>query len=337
MFSLCFMAGCATVSSGRYPASEKIALSKFAKANNFSYTIRTFQDDILLRGREAEIILKLGSPYALINSRAYNLLSAVTYDKGEVYVSSRLKNYWTEEDRSFSFPGFSGIVPIRTIVIDPGHGGKDPGALSRWGLKEKDVNLDIAKRVKRILQESGFRVYLTRERDCFISLKERVLFSQRKKADLFISIHANANRSRSTRGFEVYYLAQKFTDTEAKALAAAENLCDQEQISLSRDLKMIIGDMLNSENRRESLLLSQEVLDQARSLGIRVRNAKGAPFYVLKFNHAPSILVETGYLTNFYEAKMLKSGFYREQIAQAITAGVSAFKDRVNGQTIVHK
>ncbi len=335
-----FVQGCVSVPTFRsYKRGEYTSLKKLCSKYGIDYNFRVFYEDIRLKNKYLDAYLKLGSNYILVNSRVVEFPVKVAYDRGSILVPYGFKEYLENLFvRQKSLTAYlPSSVSIKRIVIDPGHGGKDPGAISPWGLKEKTVNLDIAIRLKRMLEKKGFKVFLTRTGDYFVSLKNRVKFARWKKADLFISVHANANHSRSMRGMEVYYLSRRFTDPESKALAAAENLCEQEKITLTYRLKKIVGDMLNVENRRESLLLCRSILKEAKSMGIKTRRAIGAPFYVLKYNYMPAVLVETGYLTNKHEERMFRNKFYRTQIAQSIAEGVYYFVKELNRPRIVSR
>ncbi len=221
----------------------------------------------------------------------------------------------------------------RVVVIDPGHGGKDPGAIGPDGLKEKDVVLAIAKKLKKELESRGFVVYLTREKDVFIPLERRSEFANRKKAGIFISIHANASFRKKTRGVEVYYLSVEATDSEARAVAAMENgLIDfgegRKQIRIEEEgyLPLILGDMAQTEYVEESMVLAEKVLKSlSRATRARARFTKGARFVVLEHAMMPAILVETGYITNPIESRNLADREYQWKIARGIADGIVKF------------
>lgn len=218
------------------------------------------------------------------------------------------------------------------VVIDPGHGGKDPGAIGRCGLKEKDVALDIARRLGEMLEEEGFRARLTRSDDRFISLAKRAQIANNFSADFFVSIHANAARIKNTKGFEVYYLSEA-ADDAAKRLAEEENASLKfEQASFkvasSGGLEGILWDLVSTENRAESVQLAGHISKEARkSLWVRQRGVKSAKFYVLKGARMPAILVEVGFITNRDEEEKLKDPAYRNTIAAAITRGILNYRE----------
>ncbi len=218
---------------------------------------------------------------------------------------------------------------IKTIVIDPGHGGKDCGAIGYRRLREKQVVMGIAKRLKEEIKKRHphMRVVLTRYRDKYISLEERTAIANTKKADLFISIHANAHRNRRISGIETFFL-NFATDEEAVRVAALENATSKKSIS---DLQSILHDlMLNSKITESSNLAHFVQYRLVRRLRrkyklVRDHGVKQAPFYVLIGAKMPAILVETSYISNPMEAKRLKSARYQREIAKGIADGIDAY------------
>lgn len=223
-----------------------------------------------------------------------------------------------------------------TIVLDPGHGGHDPGAIGHKSLYEKDVVLDIALKLKKILSKNkNIKVFLTREKDVFIPLVERTAFANSKHADLFVSIHANANPDRKARGIETYLL--NWTDEEeAIRVAAREN-----QISIKsmkahmnkykNEVDMILADLERGYKREESLKLANYVqksvittMDERYS-NIQNRGVKSALFFVLFGAKMSSVLVETSFISNPIEERLLKKEVYRENIAKAIAKGIDTY------------
>ena len=228
-------------------------------------------------------------------------------------------------------------IPGATIIVlDPGHGGHDPGAVGHKGLYEKDVVLDIALKLKKILsKKKNNKVFLTREKDVFIPLVERTAFANSKHADLFVSIHANANPDRKARGIETYLL--NWTDEEeAIRVAAREN-----QISIKsmkahmnkykNEVDMILADLERGYKREESLKLANYVqklvittLDERYS-NIQDRGVKSALFFVLFGAKMSSVLVETSFISNPIEERLLKKNNYREHIAEALAKGIDTY------------
>lgn len=222
-------------------------------------------------------------------------------------------------------------LTVRRIVIDPGHGGKDKGAIGPSGVFEKDITLAIAKRLKSILEkEGGYEVFLTRSTDRFLSLEERTAIANTKKADLFLSIHTNAHTDPGLGGIETYFL--NFSkDKESARVAAFENATSAKQIS---DLEAILNDLLRNTKISESSRLAQEVhhrLIESLEPNVKVRDlgVKQAPFYVLLGAQMPSILIEACFISNVQEERLLKDADFQNELAKAISVGIRSYKDRL--------
>lgn len=223
---------------------------------------------------------------------------------------------------------------LQTIVLDPGHGGHDTGAIGPGGLLEKDLTLAIARRLAAILpDELGVKAVLTRNRDEFLALQQRTAIANRQKADLFVSIHVNAARANTATGTETYFLSSEATDNAARAAAAYENkVIDLEPASRggSRDLlRSILWDLTQSEFQQESSRLAEGLQDSLeRALRQPSRGVKQAPFYVLGGAAMPAVLVEIGFISNPREEERLQDEGYRDRVARALAAGLAAYKRR---------
>jgi N-acetylmuramoyl-L-alanine amidase len=223
---------------------------------------------------------------------------------------------------------------IEVIVIDPGHGGPDSGAVGKSGLPEKEVTLDIAVRLKELLKkEEAFRVILTREIDMLVSLEERTRIANRSGADLFISIHTNSYKKRSVRGSETFFLATAEND-QARAAAALENssvrfdLAEEEGQSTA-DLEFILMDLVQSEYLKESSDLAAMIQKRLKKrLPIPSRGVSQAGFVVLNKAYMPAVLVETAFISNRKDEKLLKKGSFRQKIARALLESVRDFKTK---------
>jgi N-acetylmuramoyl-L-alanine amidase len=224
------------------------------------------------------------------------------------------------------------LMPLRTIVLDAGHGGQDPGAVGPAGLMEKDLALDVTRRVARLIEDKlGVKVLLSRDGDHFVPLRDRTSFANRARADLFVSIHANAHREAASQGVETYFLSSEATDSAARQVAAQENGVVELEKSNARGrsdiVKTILWDLAQSEFQLESSRLAEIVLDSmTASLRIPNRGVKQAGFYVLGGAAMPAILIEIGFVTNPREERRLKDSKYRDEIARAIFTGVSEYK-----------
>jgi len=220
-------------------------------------------------------------------------------------------------------------LTVRTIMIDPGHGGKDPGAVAN-GLREKDINLRFAKLLGGKLKGKGFNVIYTRTTDVFIPLDKRTSMANAKKADLFLSVHCNANRSRSVHGLETYSLNLAKSDAAVR-IAARENAVDPRSIS---DLQFILTDLMVNSKIKESRDLASDVQTKTiyrvrKKYSVKNQGTREAPFYVLMGARMPSVLVELGYLTNKTEARRLKSDTYLNYLANGIVEGILAYKGKI--------
>ena len=223
---------------------------------------------------------------------------------------------------------------IDLIVIDPGHGGPDSGAVGRSGLLEKEVTLDIALRLKELLEkEKGLRVILTRETDVLVPLEERTRIANRNGADLFISIHTNAFRKRSVRGSETFFLATAKND-HARAAAALENssvrfdIADDQSHNVA-DLEFILMDLVQSEYLKESSDLAAMIQKRLKKrLSIPSRGVNQAGFVVLNKAYMPAVLVETAFISNRKDEKLLKKDSFRQKIAQALLESIRDFKKK---------
>jgi N-acetylmuramoyl-L-alanine amidase len=216
---------------------------------------------------------------------------------------------------------------VKKIVIDPGHGGKDPGAMAN-GLKEKDIVLKVARKLAPMLENRlGCKVILTRNKDVFIPLEERTAIANKNDADLFISLHVNSSESQAASGIETYYL-NLTTNPEAMRVAALENSTSAHQMS---DLQNILSDILKNSKISESSRLAQQVHDSVvggldkNFPNIKNLGVKQAPFYVLIGAEMPAILVEMSFISNSDDAQHLKDERYLDRLAYEITEGVQSY------------
>ena len=220
-------------------------------------------------------------------------------------------------------------LKVRRVVIDPGHGGKDTGAIGPDGTREKDLTLAMAKKLRAYLQKEGLEVLLTREDDRTLSLEQRTRFANEKGADLFLSLHVNAARNREAHGIETYTLNLN-SDRYAMRLAARENASSERGVG---DLQLILADLATKANTDDSVKLARLVQrsmvsrlqqshgkDRVRDLGV-----KQALFFVLVGAKMPAILMEVGFITHPEEGKRLKSTAYQEEVMRGAAEGVLQF------------
>jgi N-acetylmuramoyl-L-alanine amidase len=227
------------------------------------------------------------------------------------------------------------MVPrIIIVAIDPGHGGKDPGAIGNQGTQEKDVTLAIARKLKeRIDKEPNMRAVLTREGDYYITLPQRRINARRANADLFVSIHADANPKSHAHGSSVFTLSEHgATSTTASWLANKENSVDTDLMggiditSKSKDIKELLLDLSVNATINDSVKLAEQVLKQLGDINhLHKRNVEQAGFAVLKSPDIPSILVETAFLSNPKEEEKLRNKTYQNKISDAVFVGIKNY------------
>jgi N-acetylmuramoyl-L-alanine amidase len=225
---------------------------------------------------------------------------------------------------------------VQTIVVDAGHGGTETGATGPTGLLEKEVTLDVAKRLQTGLSRRlGVKVILTRDSDRQVPLDDRTAIANHERADLFLSIHVNASLAKEARGAETYFLSYQATDDESRAVAALENnaLGVESAPPASSNLGLVLWELAQSQYLAESSQLAETIQQKLNeALHIESRGIKQAPFKVLMGATMPAVLVEIGFITNAEEEERLKDGAYRDKIADAIIDSVAAFKERAEKQ-----
>ena len=223
------------------------------------------------------------------------------------------------------------------IVIDPGHGGIDPGAIGADERREKDVVLAIAQDLRDSLLKSGrYRVEMTRNKDTFISLKDRVHFARTKKADLFISIHADSIHRTDVRGSSVYTLSKESSDAQTAKLAEKENSADLiAGVDLSvedEQIAFILGDFLMTETLNQSKFFANTLVASMKDANVSVldNTHRYAGFAVLKAPDIPSVLVEAGFMSNKKESRLLTQKEHRQKITGALNDGIDAYFDHID-------
>ena len=221
-------------------------------------------------------------------------------------------------------------------MIDPGHGGNDPGAVGHNRAYEKNVVLSLSKELRKQLLATGkYRVLLTRENDRFIRLKNRVKFARDANADLFISLHADSIHKSNVRGTSIYTLSKKASDAQTAKLAEKENQADliggvgltveDEQVAF------ILGDFLMNDTMNQSKFFANTLVKKLKSHGVKTLENphRYAGFAVLKAPDIPSILIEAGFMSNRKEAQLLNQASHRQKLAKAMRAGIDAYFDYI--------
>ncbi|MEN4670245.1 N-acetylmuramoyl-L-alanine amidase AmiC [Pantoea agglomerans] len=238
-------------------------------------------------------------------------------------------------------PGKAGRDRPIIIMIDPGHGGEDPGAHGKYKTREKDIVLKIGRRLKALIdKESNMKAYMTRNEDVFIPLRVRVAKARKQRADLFVSIHADAFTSRAARGSSVFALSTSgATSAAARFLAQTQNESDLiGGVSKSGDryLDHTMFDMVQRQTIHDSLKFGKEVLHRMGRINhLHKRTVDQAGFAVLKAPDIPSILVETAFISNVEEERKLRTTRYQHQVAEAILNGIKAYVE--SGAALAHR
>ena len=340
ILSLIFVSGCATVPRvkvGEFPVAKLFMNNKIyypllevCKYLHIDWEFDALARQVQLHKADTEVKLLIDSSIVLVNGSPLDIEEPVGIYNGAVVIPQKFKELVIDRFYCQIIPteaqNYLTVSHIRKVAVDAGHGGHDPGAIGRTGLKEKDVNLDIAKRLGSLLSKKGINVVMTRTTDKFIPLEERAEIANRAKADFFISVHSNSARTSRLNGFEVYYMTEKVNDC-IRALDAAQNAdLNIEPSSFytpSLDVKATLWDILYSQNRAESIVLAQDICQAAnRHMGVKILGVKDAKFCVLRGTHMPSVLIEVGFVSHPTEEKYLRNGFYRQQIAEAISEGI---------------
>jgi N-acetylmuramoyl-L-alanine amidase len=328
--------------------TEKIDKIDYFYVNELNKVFHaSIRDDVIDRRLminmyEEQIIILLDSSWLEVKGQIYNLGNSVFIKSGKTYVPVSFLQEILPTILPEKVVYNSGIIraanpvdnSIRKIVLDPGHGGKDPGAVGYSKNNfEKEIALAVTKKLKKKLSEiPEIEVILARDKDEFISLQQRTKFANSNRADLFISIHCNAHRSNKANGIEVYYLSTAKTD-DARAVEALENSVvydyegGEEAVREYNDLQFILQDMAQSEHLEESYDLALNLqTDLVKSTGAYDRGVKQANFYVLRGAFMPAVLIELGFMSNIEEEKKLTSESYQNKLTNSIFEGIKNFK-----------
>ncbi|MCX8012176.1 MAG: N-acetylmuramoyl-L-alanine amidase, partial [Desulfobacterota bacterium] len=251
--------------------------------------------------------------------------------KYQLVIELSRKNFTNEPNKN-SVSSSPELSPKKVVVIDPGHGGEDPGAIGLGGSLEKHLTLEFARTLKKVFDESGnYETFLTRNGDYFLPLKERIKLAEIKHADLFISIHADSNHNRYTQGASVYCLSLRgATDEAARCLAEKENEADLIAgipLTENDNLNLTLLDLALTQNINLSLRYGALVIREiAKVHGVKFEQPKQAGFRVLKTAEVPSILVELGFISNPQEELILKQKDFQARVAQAILSASEQFR-----------
>lgn len=275
---------------------------------------------------ERDFESKVGTKYALSGKKSSASSASSVKTASNSSTSSSDSGSWFSSSKSKSSK-----VRKKIVVLDPGHGGKDPGAIGAYGKTyEKNITLAMGKELKGLLEKEGYTVYLTRSTDIFIPLRQRVKIAQKYKADLFMSIHADSALNRNAKGLSVYTLSETASDKEAAALAERENKSDiidgVDFSGNSREINDILISLSQTDSRNKSSKFAGYIVNEMRQSVKLVDNThRFAGFAVLKAPDIPSALLEMGYLSNKQEESNLKQSSYRLKLARSVTKAINKY------------
>jgi N-acetylmuramoyl-L-alanine amidase len=345
----------------RIDSSTYVSLWEFSEKKHLSTSFDLITGRGLVYSRQHRAVYMVGSHIALVDGRLVWSRAPVRRLKGEVFIpldmadriarsfmgkkivaTGRKASFESYAEREVDRRPVQGHEPITFIVIDAGHGGKDPGAVGKGGLKEKKIALEVSRRLAARLRSElkGIRVYMTRSNDKFLELSERTEIAngylKEKQNGIFISVHVNASVSTVVSGFETYYLSQNPSNEEARKTAALENnviiLEDKPRGKKFGDIEYIEALMITTQIQKESTVLADEIQKgmDSKISRFKSRGVKKADFYVLRGVLMPAVLVEIGFISNSKESTYLQKGWYQEKVVQGITRGIQRFIRKYN-------
>ncbi|MCD4779680.1 MAG: N-acetylmuramoyl-L-alanine amidase [Candidatus Omnitrophica bacterium] len=321
------ISGCATVRQERLVVKkEGLYLRDLCSCYGIEYSWDVGNQRVVMIHPDRNVLLYLESNTVNLFGKNIILDGPIKDVDGAIVVSSDFKDKVI--DRFFDVARGRTALTLRkadTVIIDPGHGGKDPGALGRSGLKEKDVVLDVALRTKSILEKKGLTVIMTRDRDVFVPLQERTEIASDSKAQLFVSIHANASRIRSVKGLEVFMAKDlDFKDrNEWQRKHNQELTLNNLKMKNYPEVEKIVMDMLYLHKQNASRDLACQIAEHTSGvIETNNRGSKEERFYVLRNTIIPAVLIEVGFVSNPYEERLLRRKSYRKKIAYGIAESI---------------
>ena len=318
-----------------YPAKLTFPKKEIEIKDKFVQRVRLSQDS----EHVVKIVLDLTNPeytYSIFSLEEPSRLIINIRGSREDLVADLLR----KEESSISLPEVPSKkkeekVGIYRIILDPGHGGRDPGAIGPTGLQEKEVTLSIARKLSQLIREKmGLEVYLTRKDDRFVSLDQRAEIANQLNGDIFLSIHANAGFDKQAKGVETFFNSRYTYGEGAEMVAARENSV-AESGDVPPEVKMILWDLIQNQYRSESNDLSHFIQRElSKSTGLEDRGVKSARFYVLRGVAMPACLIEVGFISNPWEEKELKKDSFRTKIALGIFNGlrnyIHSYNEKLN-------
>ncbi len=323
-----FLSGC--VSAPYYATADQESLSVLCRKANLSLVYDDITRSVQVTKNSKRIYALVGSDVVSAGTEKISLSTSVKFWNGAVYVPEDFRaKALCHLDKQFCVGKRVKRRSGFRVVIDPGHGGKDSGALGAYGLKEKDIVLDIARRLEVMLDRKGYDVKMTRRSDKFLSLEKRTNEASRWHADLFVSIHANASESSRAAGFEVWAprrldehdFSEDVRKKNHQLLFQHWNMQER-----NRHLEKTLEDMLYQYKHVKSLKLASTISKgSSGKILSKNRGVKQSGFFVLRNTLVPSVLVEVGFISNRKEARQLKKSSYRQKIAEMLAESVQKY------------
>jgi len=291
-----------------------IRLEKVAGQLGMKYQLSKDRQDGVLSSRWTRVRFKKDSRLLLLNNYKIYLGYAVALHSGQLYLS--IQDYHNTLKPLLTPQVFTGNTNLRTIVIDPGHGGKNPGCINKnLGMVEKDLTLDLAFRLKTLLERRGYRVFLTRDSDRTVENRNRALFANKVKADLFVCLHFNSVQSRSVKGIETYTFTPRNQPSTARS-----RLIDE-------DKKLFPPNAHDAWSILAGLYVQRQLI---KTMGWVDRGLKRARFSMMLDLQCPGILVEGGFFSNYEEARKIKTISQRVRLSEAIANGILTYHETLN-------
>ncbi|MBF0478998.1 MAG: N-acetylmuramoyl-L-alanine amidase [Candidatus Omnitrophica bacterium] len=308
--------------------NQNVPLNHLCEKYHVAWMWDNISEIVILNFKNTEARLLVGSDVVMAGGQQIVLSRPVEMMGSQIVVPSDFERRVLEP--SFQKSNSAGITEERkftTVLIDAGHGGHDTGAIARNGMHEKDIVLDVAKRLGEKLEQRGIKIFYTRKNDTFVSLEDRTEFvSRHADADLFVSVHANSARVRGPYGIEVYSLRPLDYESlhESKREANQDLMFSKIPMAPgSRDVENIVSDMLYSHKQRDSFYLARKIAQNTAYMArTKNRGAHEARFFVLRNTLIPAVLVEIGFMSNPKEEQLLETTNHRQQIAEGIAKSI---------------
>jgi len=319
--------GCATVprTPSPHPAAKHY-LKDVCLQQQVEWEIDSIAQTVLIHFGQAQARGLIGSHTMIVNGREIYLSRALKREDNAIVVPP---DFSTKVIEALKILPPGGAVTLPRIVIDAGHGGRDPGAIGCSGLYEKEVVLDVSRRLAEALRQKGFTVKMTRRDDRFLTLEERTEITSEAAADMFVSIHANSCPERGPEGIEVFYLRDLTWEEKKEPQRLRNHHLLYKRLQMERgdqQTETIVADMLYQSKKELSAVLADHVArGLSRTMRVSNRGAKDAAYFVLRNTLVPAILVEVGFLSNRREEGKLKSKEYRQRLADGLAESLYTF------------